>query len=85
MEREAVGRAGSQCLLAGVLPAASTCREVAQTTPCFKALRVIMSFLQNHEVPRAFDSGSGSGSGMVCEFPEKLEQKQVVFGHNDLF
>ena len=42
-----------------------------------------MSFLQNHEVPRAF--GSGSGSGMVCEFPENLEQKQVVFGHNDLF
>ena len=46
-----------------------------------------MSFLQNHEVPRAFVSGScsGSGSGMVCEFPEKLEQKQVVFGHHDLF
>ena len=44
-----------------------------------------MSFLQNHEVPRAFGSGSCSGSGMVCEFPEKLEQKQVMFGHNDLF
>jgi len=44
-----------------------------------------MSFLQNHEVPRAFGSGSGSGSGMVCEFPENLEQKQVMFGHNDLF
>lgn len=82
-----MGRAGSQCLLAGVLAAASTCREVAQATPCFKALGVIMSFLQNHEVPRAFGSGSGSGSGsgMVCEFPENLEQKQVVFGHNDLF
>ena len=82
-----MGRAGSQCLLPGVLAAASTCREVAQATPCFKALGVIMSFLQNHEVPRAFGSGSGSGSGsgMVCEFPENLEQKQVVFGHNDLF
>lgn len=77
-----MGRAGSQCLLAGVLAAASTCREVAQATPCFKALGVMMSFLQNHEVPRAFGSGSGSGSGsgigsgsgsgMVCEFPEKL-------------
>ena len=44
-----------------------------------------MSFLQNHELPRAFGSGSGSDSGMVCEFSENLEQKQVMFGHNDLF
>ena len=45
---------------------------------------VVVSLKQMYEVPRAFGSGSGSDSGMVCAFSENLEQKQVVFGHNDL-
>ena len=37
-EKEAMGRAGSQCLVAGVLIVARICRKVAQDTPSCRAL-----------------------------------------------
>jgi len=37
-EMEAMGRASSQCLVAGPLTVARTCREVAQASPGFRAL-----------------------------------------------
>ena len=64
-EKEAMRRASSQCLVAGVLTAARTCRKVAQATPSCRALGVVMSLQQIYEVPRAFVSSSGR----VCEFP----------------
>ena len=55
-----MGRAGSQCLVAGLLSAARTCRKAAQAT-----WEVVMSLRQIYEVHRAF----GSGSSKLCEFP----------------
>ena len=37
-EIEAVGRAGSQCLVSGSLTVVRTCREVAQAAPAYRAL-----------------------------------------------
>ena len=37
-EKEAVGRASSQCLIVGLSIAARTCRKVVQTTPSCRAL-----------------------------------------------
>ena len=37
-EKEGMGRASSQCLVAGLLTAARTCRKVAQATPICRAL-----------------------------------------------
>ena len=38
MEKEAVGRASSQCLLAGLLTVARTCWKMVQATPSCRAL-----------------------------------------------
>ena len=37
-EKEAMGRASSQCLVAGLLTAARTCRKLLQGTPSGRAL-----------------------------------------------
>ena len=37
-ENEAKGRASSECLVAGLLTVARTCRKVAQATPSYRAL-----------------------------------------------
>ena len=37
-EKEAMGRASSQCLVAGLLAIARTCRKVLQATPTCRAL-----------------------------------------------
>ena len=37
-EKEAMGRASSQCLVAGLLTVAMTCRKVAQAIPSCRAL-----------------------------------------------
>ena len=37
-EKEAIGRAGGQCLFAGLLTAERTCRKVMQATPSCRAL-----------------------------------------------
>ena len=60
-----MGRASSQCLVAGLLLAARICQKVVQTTTSFRALEVVMSLREICKVPRAF----GSGSSRVCEFP----------------
>ena len=38
MEKEAVGRASIQCLVAGLLTASRTCRKMLQTTPSCRDL-----------------------------------------------
>ena len=60
-----MNRAGSQCLIAGLLIGARTCKKVAEATPSCRALGGSNEPRQIYEVPRAF----GSGSGRVCEFP----------------
>ena len=59
-----MGRASSQCLVAGLLIAARTCRKVMQATPSCRALGCSNEPRQIYKVPRAF----GSGSSRVCEF-----------------
>ena len=62
-----MGKAGCQCLVAGLLKAARStgrwCRILLVAGPW----EVIISFRWIYEVPRAFVSGSGR----VCEFPEE--------------
>ena len=60
-----MGRASNQCLVAGLLTAARTCRKVVQATPSCRPWEVVMSLRQIYKVPRVF----GSGSSRVCEFP----------------
>ena len=60
-----MGRASSQCLVAGLSIAERTCRKVAQATPSCRPWEVIMSLSQIYKEPRAFDIGSSR----VCEFP----------------
>ena len=65
MEKEAVGRVSSQCLVAELLIAASNCRKVVQATPSCRALGSGNG--SYYEVSRVF----GSGSGRVYEFPRE--------------
>ena len=60
-----MGRASSQCQVAGLLTAARTCRKMVQATPGLGLWAVVMILRQIYEVLRAF----GSGSSRVCEFP----------------
>ena len=57
--------AGSQCLVAGLLTAARTCRKVAQATPSCRDLGSGNEPRPIYKVPRAF----GSDSIRLCEFP----------------
>ena len=60
-----MGRASSQCLVAGLLTVARTCRKVAQATPSCMALG------RGNE-PQANLGGAWSisqCSGRACEFP----------------
>ena len=66
-EKEAVGRASSQCLVAGLITAERTCRKVAQATSSCGALGSGNEPGHIYKVPRAF----GSSSSRVCEFPEE--------------
>ena len=59
-----MGRAGSQCLVAGLLTAARTCRKVAQATPSCRALGSGNEPRLIYKVPRVF--GSGSSRVGVC-------------------
>ena len=60
-----MGRARSQCLVAELLTASRTCRNVAQATLVAGPWEVVMSLRWIFEVPRVFDSGNSR----VCEFP----------------
>ena len=60
-----MGRANIQCLVAGLLTAARTCRMVAQILPSCRAMGSGNEPRQIYEVPRAFSSGRRR----VCEFP----------------
>ena len=60
-----MGRASSQCLVAGLSTDAKTCRKVAQATPICRALGSGNEPRQISKVPGA----CGSGSSRVCEFP----------------
>ena len=55
-----MGRASSQCLVAGVSTAARTCRNLAQAAPVAGPWEVVMSSRQNYKVTRAFGSSSSS-------------------------
>ena len=70
-----MGRAGSQCLVSGLLTAARTCRKVCRILPVSGSWEVVMSLRQIYKVLGAF----GSGSSRVCEFSGEGEQQQVVF------
>ena len=58
-------RASSECLVIGLSITARTCRKVAQATPRYRALEVVMSSRQIYKVTRAF----GSSSSRVSVFP----------------
>ena len=60
-----MGRASSQCLVAGLLTAARTCRKVPLATPSCRALGSGNEPRKIYKVPRAF----GSGRSQVCKFP----------------
>ena len=57
-ENEAMGRASSQFLVAGLLTAARTYRKVAQATPSYRALGSGNEPRQFYKMPRAFGSGT---------------------------
>ena len=76
-DKEAIDRASSQCLVAGLLTLARTCRKVAQATPRCRAL----------------GSANESQPYLDCaltirqwqwQFPGELEQRYVVFSHSAL-
>lgn len=62
-----MGRAGSNCLVAGPLTVAQTDGEVAQVAPGCRAWEVAVTFRQLYAVPRTF----GSGSSRACAFPRE--------------
>ena len=60
-----MGRASIQCVVAGLLTVARTCRKVTQDPPSYRSLGVVMNLRHIYEVPRAFSRGRRR----VCEFP----------------
>ena len=64
-EKEAVARASSQCLVAGLVIAARTYRKWHRLLLVAGPWEVVISLRKIYEVPRT----CGSGSSRVCEFP----------------
>ena len=60
-----MGRASSQCLVAGLLIATGPAGRWHMLLLTAGPWEVVMSLKQIYKVPRAF----GSGSRRVCEFP----------------
>ena len=74
-EKEGMGRASRQCLVAQFSTAAGTCREWHRLLLVAGPWEVVMSSSQICKVSRTF----GSSSSRVCEFPGDWEQQQLVF------
>ena len=70
-----MGRASTQCLVAGFLTIARTCRKVLQATPSCMVLGSGNEPQEDLNDPGAF----GSVSSRVCKFPGEREQQLVGF------